>query len=93
MVVSRCSVKNWNFQAIMFDHWRCDSLRHTYVHFSCNAHAKKARTEKDGGAIGKAAWVAALATQFWAIYTVHILGDCIKIVSVLGLKHHILDQS
>ena len=72
MVVSRCSVKNWNFQAIMFDHWRCDSLRHTYVHFSCNAHAKKARKEKDGGAIGKAAWVAAMATQFWAIYTVHI---------------------
>ena len=28
--------------------------RHTYVHFSCNAHAKKARKEKDGGAIGKA---------------------------------------
>ena len=24
------------------------------MHFSCNAHAKQARKEKDGGAIGKA---------------------------------------
>lgn len=30
------------------------TLRHTYVHFSCNADAKKARKEKDGGQIGKA---------------------------------------
>ena len=28
--------------------------RHAYVHFSDNAAAKKARKEKDGGAIGKA---------------------------------------
>ena len=33
----------------------CDAWpRHAYVHFSNNADAKKARKEKDGGAIGKA---------------------------------------
>lgn len=53
---------------MMFNHWRGDRLRHTYVHFSCNAHAKKARKEKDGGAIGKAAGVPVLATSFWATF-------------------------
>jgi len=77
VVVIRCSVKTWNFQAIMFNHWRGDRLRHTYVHFSCNAHAKKARKEKDGGAIGKAAGVPVLATSFWATFKSFesILGD------------------
>jgi len=40
-----------------------EEVKHTYVHFSCNAHAKKARKEKDGGAIGKASEVKLVYTD------------------------------
>lgn len=33
------------------------------MHFSCNAHAKQARKEKDGGAIGKASEVKLVYTN------------------------------
>ncbi|CAE7692755.1 unnamed protein product [Symbiodinium pilosum] len=40
-----------------------EEVKHAYVHFSNNADAKKARKEKDGGAIGKASEVKLVYTD------------------------------
>ncbi|CAJ1448879.1 unnamed protein product [Effrenium voratum] len=40
-----------------------EEVKHTYVHFSCNTDAKKARKEKDGGSIGKASEVKLVYTD------------------------------
>eukprot|EP00930_Biecheleria_cincta_P070705 TRINITY_DN58317_c0_g1_i1.p1 TRINITY_DN58317_c0_g1~~TRINITY_DN58317_c0_g1_i1.p1 ORF type:complete len:288 (+),score=34.34 TRINITY_DN58317_c0_g1_i1:111-866(+) len=39
-----------------------ENAKHTYVHFSCNEHAKKARKEKNGGSIGKASEIKCVFT-------------------------------
>jgi len=40
-----------------------DELKHAYVHFATNEEARKARKEKDGGAIGKASEVKVVYTD------------------------------
>eukprot|EP00931_Biecheleriopsis_adriatica_P045705 TRINITY_DN2616_c0_g1_i1.p1 TRINITY_DN2616_c0_g1~~TRINITY_DN2616_c0_g1_i1.p1 ORF type:complete len:264 (-),score=50.62 TRINITY_DN2616_c0_g1_i1:61-807(-) len=40
-----------------------EEIKHAYVHFSCNEHAKQARKEKQGGSIGKASEVKLVFTD------------------------------
>lgn len=63
-VMEYFTTKEYQPEAVIVGHQMPhEEVKHTYVHFSCNADAKKARKEKDGGQIGKASEVKLVFTD------------------------------